>query len=164
MAPVLDAKDEKYPSADLPKTADRQLKGFYTQLYTIYNQHYGLLVDVDGTKYKLMTVPKAISENPFTHYLVPRIWSSLKTNPDITNLTVDAANWHTLDSLGQDTSSKDILKGTEYQLKNNDFLLIQYSRTADNENGEAVLVQEAYTAKTTPNIIKPNFDLYDSED
>jgi hypothetical protein len=145
------------------------LEGLYTRTGSDFSKHYGKLVDTDHTSYKLLEVVKAITANPFDYYYVPRIWSNLVDNPANKN-TASAAEWHTADGLGRnDNNTPGLTKGVEYQLKEGEYLLINYSKSAENSD-EKISVDEYYTGPVTDGdttiagaIIKPNFDLQDSD-
>ena len=144
------------------------LEGLYTKTGSDFSKPYGKLVDTDHTSYKLLAVVKTISANPFDYYYVPRIWSDLANKPENTN-TAAASEWHTADGLGRnDNNTPGLTKGVEYQLKAGEYLLINYSKSAENSD-EKISVDEYYTGPITEGdittkgaIIKPNFDLQDS--
>ena len=163
-----DASDEKVRSKEAESTADIKIEGLYTKANSDFSKPYGRLVDVDHASYKLLAVVKAITANPFDYYYVPRIWSGLKDEPaDIA--TAKASEWHTEDGLGRNHDKvPGLSKGVEYQLKEGEYLLINYSKSAENSD-EKIAVNEYYTGPVNNGeevikgtIIKPNFDLQDS--
>ena len=170
---LINLSSARLDSADPAKATGTELKdvsleGLYTKVGSDFSKPYGKLVDTDHTSYKLLSVVKAITANPFNYYYVPRIWSNIATNPE-NSTTASAVEWHTADGLGRnDANTPGLSKGVEYQLKENEYLLINYSKSAENSD-EKIVVNEYYTGPITENgtttkgaIIKPNFDLQDS--
>ena len=168
---IINLEEAKLDSTDPNKATGLQsvnLEGLYTRVGSDFSKPYGKLVDTDHTSYKLLAVVKAITANPFDYYYVPRIWSDIATNPENTNTAADS-EWHTADGLGRnDNNTPSLSKGVEYQLKTGEYLLISYSKSAENSD-EKIEVKEYYTGPITEGdhvikgtIIKPNFELQDS--
>lgn len=74
----------------------------------------------------------------------------------------DDSDEHTKDGLGKDAKGSSILKDSEYQLDSGEYLLINYTNSKTNENGEEIkTVHNEYYGEGK--IIKPNFGLISSE-
>lgn len=171
----LDHTDEKFNNTALSSnrinlTADdggasdapshKKIKGFYNIIPGTGT--IGHLVDSINRKYKLVEQAKNVADNPFDTYYIPRIWSSLKTienqsQKDIAN----AKDWHTFDGLGQNAKTANLTKNIEYELGKNEYLLINYVQSKSDNSDQK---EEIYKIYSQGQIIKPNFELSDSED
>lgn len=117
----------------------------------------------DSIKYSAVTQMRnpAVGKNILNYYYLP-IYHGLES----TNYT------YTRDGLGANAILNYIPANTEYQLKDGDELYINYtqSNSTDGSNTNSTVVNIVYTkdyvdprSGLTKNIIKPNFDMYDSE-
>lgn len=161
----LDHTDDKYREEKTISLSDEsraRIKGFYKIISSNLQSNVGQLVDSEGRKFKLVEATKDVADNPFDYYYVQRIWSSIETIDDESKrATAEAKDWHTIDSLGQNAVPFALSKGTEYRLKEKEYLLINYTQSKSDNSDQK---EEIYKVYTTGAIIKPNFDLSDSED
>ena len=99
--------------------------------------------------------PGTLPGNVFTTYYIQQTFKDAVSSGD-------PENRHTENGLGQNGSYIGIDKGTEYELRDGEYLLVNYtsSTTSDSEEVKTV-VNECYTGKAGV-IIKPNFKLLDS--
>lgn len=136
------------------------IKGFYKINATGMNLNTGYLVD-SGNKYKLVESTKDTTK-PFQNYYVPRIWYNSETPAtESAQATASAAQWHTVDGLGQDAVPFELSKGIEYELKPNEYLLINYIKSKAEDSDQK---EEVYKTYGPGHIIKPNFTISDSND
>ena len=159
----LDHTDTSYASATNRVVNNVAIKGLYHVDNISMSNAVGFLKDQNGTKYKLTETVKATTTNLFDYYYVPRIWSSLVTNP--TKNQVDDNLWHTQDGLGQEAQPETLVAGTEYALGQGEYLLINWLTSATNADGTSSDQKiEKCEIYREGDIIKPNFDLVDSVD
>ena len=79
--------------------------------------------------------------------------------------------YHTLDGLGQDTVGYKLEENSEYKLKENEYLLINYTKSDENDSEKKIVVNEILPwnrrdeqGNIVGTIIKANFAIEDSED
>ena len=171
----LDHTDEEFDNVDLSKniitltTAGasdgedkyKKIEGFYRIISNNIGT-IGRLVDSFGSKYKLVEQGKDVADNPFDIYFVPRIWSGLKTIEDESQkAAANAKDWHTIDGLGQNAVPFNLTKNIEYELGEKEYLLINYTQSKSDNSDQK---EEIYKVYRQGHIIKPNFELSDSED
>ena len=143
------------------ESSHKKIKGFY-RIISNKIGNIGQLVDSFGSKYKLVEQGKDVADNPFDIYFVPRIWSSLKTIEDESQkATASAKDWHTFDGLGQNAVPFNLPKNIEYELGEDEYLLINYVQSKSDNSDQK---EEIYKVYSQGQIIKPNFELSDSED
>lgn len=162
----LDHTDSAYDSEDstnnlITLSSDVRFKGFYKVTGGNLRGNLGYLIDNEGRKFRLVETPKDIAANPFNSYFVPRIWSGIAELTDPTNTNVGANLWHTQNGLGQDAVPFELTKGIEYELRPNEYLLINYTQS-QSDNSE--IKEDVYKVYSSGTIIKPNFAIADSED
>ena len=135
------------------------IPGFYKITGGNLKGNIGYLVDQDGFQYRLVESPKDIAEIPFSYYYVPRMWTGevLKTGSG----SVTANAWHTQDGLGQDIVPFELPAGVEYELRDGDYLLVNWTQSQD---GNSDVKEDHWETYQKGTIIKPNFKLVDSED
>jgi hypothetical protein len=159
----LDHTDSSYSEKANRVVNNVAIKGLYHVDNISMSNVVGFLKDQNGTKYKLTETVKATTNNLFDYYYIPRIWSSLVTNP--TKNQVDDNFWHTQDGLGQEAQPETLAAGTEYALGQGEYLLINWLTSATNADGTSSDQKiEKCEIYREGDIIKPNFDLVDSVD
>lgn len=158
---VLDYTDSSYSETfanNIPTCTP--FKGLYKHNGSDFKSSGGYLIDQNGIQFKLVESPKDIATVPFNYYYVPRIWHTEASNPTSGMESTEASAWHTKDGLGQNSTSFELPKNTEYELEEDEFLFIHYVKSADETSDEKIDVCEVYSEG---DIIKPNFKLSDSE-
>ena len=110
----------------------------------------GYLVDENSVKYATCTSQKASIEE----YYVQMTWTKA--------IPTDTGNGtHTEDGLGKSAVYTGIPKDGEYQLREDDALYINYTKTNNDEKETKTVVNKVYTAADKV-IIRANFELLDS--
>lgn len=135
------------------------IKGFYKVNGGNLQGIAGHLIDQDGVQFKLVESPKDIAVNPFTYYRVPRLWSDTVSNS--AQEANEAKYWHTKDGLGQNAKPFELSAGIEYCLGHDEYFLVNWTQTKEGSNDEK---EEYWLTYGEGDIIKPNFNLADSED
>lgn len=158
---VLDYTDAEFVSGGVGNNlVTVTLKGLYKHNGSDFKTSGSALIDRNGVQFKLVDSPKDIAAVPFNYYYVPRVWKKEEI-PTTTNLdSLEACNWHTKDGLGQNATSYDLPANVEYELDKDEYLLIHYVTSADENSDEKVDICEVLKEG---DIIKPNFKLADSE-
>lgn len=160
----IDSKDKEFNTVGPTTTLSNdtlRIKGLYKINGAATPGNVGELTDSEGHIFKLVESPKTIATNPFNSYYLPRIWTSTEIPTDANLTNVEAKDWHTQNSLGQSSQPVKITAGTEYELKQNEYLLINYTKSKNETSDEKVEICDVHRPGE---IIKPNFDLVDSED
>jgi hypothetical protein len=146
--------DKSTTSITLDFSKGEGIKGFYKTSGGNLQGNVGYLIDQNGIQFKLVETPKDVAEIPFNYYYVPRFWVSNKEN----NLG-DAKDWHTKNGLGQNAEPFELAAGVEYELKDDEYLLINWTQSKENNSDEK---EEHWETHKKGDIIKPNFNLVDS--
>ena len=144
---------------DIPETDLNSVTTYETlkSAWTIYrslgfntSHQIGKLVDDNLIKYTPVTNNKSSNIN---EYFVPELHPKAEA----------AAGLVTIDGLGRSLELNEVLKNAEYQLKDGEYLLINYTETKTSEDSsqETKQVINKYYGKGT--IIKANFALIDSD-
>lgn len=155
----IDYTDDLYSSSS-ELTLDGKsvtIKGFYKVNGGNLQGSVGYLIDQDGIQYKLVETPKDIPSVPFNYYYVPRFWSGIKDGKEGTT----ANKFHTIDGLGQNAQPNELTAGVEYRLQPGEYLLLNWVQSKENNSEEK---EEFCKTYSDGDIIKPNFNLVDSED
>ena len=160
-----DAQDEKKDDEGNPyankmtakNDQNYKIKGLYKNTITSLEKSIGELVDENHRVFKLVDQWNPINVNPFTYYYVPRLWSSkMYTSDDLS-----PSKSHTQNGIGQHAEYHGIKKDQEYELKDGEYLLINYTSSTSTEGNDVkTVINEKYDKGT---IIKANFELMDSE-
>jgi hypothetical protein len=135
--------------------ANFYIEGVYKTISTNISNTIGYLVNDSHTKYKLLSGwDKTLnSEKVLDEYYVPCLWTHDCYHRGGTHID------HAQFGVGKAAELAAIPKNTEYQLKDDEYILINYSSSEGQADGSAVPVNTYLGANT---IIRPNFDLYDS--
>ena len=131
--------------------------GLYIEINTDITHDCGYLVDASHVKYKELQRIVNITADPFLYYHVQRLWSEQRYDK---NSISSAAACHTANGLGQNSVYEGIPANTEYRLKADEYLLINYTSSTTTDGNEEKTKINSYWGPGT--IIKPNFDLIDS--
>ena len=153
----LDHADEGF--GDVTEVDKISLKGFYKVNGGNLQGNAGYLIDQEGLQYRLVETPKDIATIPFNYYYVPRIWLD-EAVVDTTEVG-EAKNWHTKNGLGQDAQPFELPKNGEYELRDGEYFLVNWTQSKDSNSDEK---EEHWKTYSKGHIIKPNFMLSDSED
>ena len=140
------------------ETKNIKFKGLYKNSGVDFSKSCGNLVDNLHNKYKLVEVYANIISDPFENYYLPRIWNETISNSNDSS----AAAAHTENGLGQNAEYGGIAANKEYCLKPSEYLLINYTSSSSTEGAENKTKINTYYGPGT--IIKPNFELIDSEE
>ena len=117
-------------------------KGLFFKLNLDMSRPAGKLVDIDHWKYRQATSPEAVTETEaLLKYCVQ----------DITETTTYG--------IGQDSTAVGIPKNTERVLGENEYILINYTTSSNDADGEDVIKNEVLKPG---DIVRTNFDLTDS--
>ena len=118
-------------------------KGLYRIIGTNLTYVPGYMIDLNYNKYVLVS-SQISSVSQIDSYYVPEGTANNEYG------------------LGKNQKLSGILKNTEYQLKEGEYLLINYTDSKTDTEGKTTesVVNKVYTKGT---IIRPNFDLFDSE-
>lgn len=152
------AKNTKYYYLDI-KNKDNFVSLFnkcgqlYEQLKPDVSRNVGKYVDSRLHKYQARNT--AFSSF-IKDYYIPVTHAETVEPGDI-----DVPEGCTKDGLGRDSDGSDISKDAAYQLKDNEYLLINYTKSKTDESGNETksVVNECYKAGA---IIQPNFGIVDS--
>ena len=155
----LDSTDRDYNINTKYRVESIKINGFYLFASGGSSGYVGYLVDQDGLQFKRVETYKQIAADPFTYYYVPRIWNT--TVPKTSTAPAEAQDWHTQDGLGQKGQLFELPKGIEYELTEDEYLLINWTQSKEGNDEEKEEQNKVYGKGT---IIKPNFLLVDSED
>lgn len=147
-----DAEYDDETSTTSPK-AKAKLFGIYEFVRRDYSRNVGKLVDENHNIYRPLQTTKVMTGSAFDGWYVQQTFAET-SNPST------SSSGHTMDGLGQDGSYVGIRANEEYELKSNEYLLINYtnSETVDEEERKTV-INKHYGPGT---IIRPNFELIDS--
>ena len=130
----------------------------------------GELVDINREKYTIPDTYRTPVGAAYDSYYVPQTWNSLIEPGEDT----EYPDGHTENGLGRNGDLDHIPEGTEYKLKTDEYLCINYTHASSTEDNSAqTVINEIYTknkhyinGRLDPDykvgIIKPNFDLNDS--
>lgn len=131
---------------------NENLNGLYISTSTDASRVPGYLVDINGRRFVEASTWQS-STDAYINYFVQ------KTHAD-SNLTADdVADRYIASGLGQAAVSSGISENEEYRLKTGEYLLINYTKSADDDSEVKTRVNRVFTAGT---IIRPNFQLIDS--
>ena len=152
-------------------TQDPALQVYWNLGYNASNI-VGELVDINREKYTIPDTYRTPVGDAYDSYYVPQTWNSL-IEPGESDSYPDG---HTINGLGRNGDLDHIPEGTEYRLKTDEYLCINYTHASSTEDNNAqTVINEIYTkdkhyinGRLDPDykvgIIKPNFDLNDSEE
>lgn len=128
-------------------------------LYTLGAQNlsnYGKFIDAKGNKYNNLVSLPSINVNGFatlsTKVYIPQLWAAADPSDNTA---------HTEDGLGRNQVLKSIAADSDYQLGTDEFLLLNYSSSEGQPEGQTVPVS-LYLGPDY--IIRPNFALFDSRE
>lgn len=125
------------------------LKGIYKNNGVDLKKTPGYLIDSSKISYsEITTINTNYADGNLKHFYIP-----------IPHDT-DEAEQYTMDGLGRNGGNPGISTKTAYQLQEGDYLFINYSDSSDAESDAKTVINKVYTTGT---IIKPNFELADSE-
>lgn len=138
--------------------SESTLKGLFRKVASAGSYTPGYLVDASYIKYGECTIWRTFSE-PLDDGFFVQLTHDNEQSPEDGNALEQC--W-TKDGLGLDAETAGIPANAEYQLKANEYLLINYtpSSTSEEENVVTETVNEVYKYG---DIIRPNFELIDSE-
>jgi len=126
--------------------------GLYWRLNMDLSRPIGKLVDESHWKYRLSLQPQTVLETQSLDKYY------------IQDVTADPAGTPEADKtygVGRDASNVNVKSGVEYKLQDGEYILINYTQAADEASGKAEkIINEVLKAG---DIIKPNFDLVDSD-
>ena len=125
-----------------------RLNGLYRSLGADMQKSSGKLVDANGIKY-LPAYTHSNLNKPLNNYYVQQTHPATDTE-------------FTVDGLGKDATFVGIAKDSEYQLSSTEYILFNWTDSQKDESGNETktVMNKVYGPGT---IIKPNFDLTDSE-
>lgn len=159
-------RDKSSYSLETPDT-DHSFAGIYVKAVSSPDLMLGYLVDNNYTRYKLANTARTLTEteSSFGYYFVPILWKEPKSGNSkatLENTTgyYDINEYHTMNGLGQSAEYSGIVADAEYELKDDEYLLINYTQSSSDDTNQTTVINE-YLGKGT--IIKPNFNLIDSK-
>lgn len=132
---------------------NKKLAGLYHQLPADRSRVIGEMVDYRYYKYQRCDYARPYAEDMLSVYFVQETFE----NDDSTN--ADIKKRHTADGFGHNGSIKGIPINSDYELQDGDYLLINYTKAASDENSTDTVINLKYTKGA---IIKPNFQIKDS--
>lgn len=135
------------PAGTVPEELDLEhmITEVYTRARSNKSRSIGYLVDENKFKY---TEAQSLGNNTIETLYIPRLWA-------------DETTTHTKDGLGADAQSNGIKANTEYQLRDGEYILINYSTSEGREDGTTVIKNVVIPAGS---IVKANCELVDSEE
>ena len=132
------------------------LNGLYRVSGQSSDYNWGKYVDTQYRKYKPAGF-YSTSPEPFEAYYVQQTHPSIR-EPEP---PYSAEDCYTQDGLGRDATIVGIAANTEYELKQDEYLLINYTSSTATSGDTKTIINEAYREG---DIIKPNFELVDSKE
>ena len=136
---------EAVPERGLPRELEgtHLINNIYKRSTASTKRNIGYLVDALKFKYTELT---GLGKRALKDLYIPRLWK-------------EADETHTTNGLGIDAVSAGIKANTEYQLKNDEYILISYSTSEGREDGATVVKNIVIPGNA---IIKANFEIVDS--
>lgn len=138
-----------------PATGYKKLNGIYRTV-GVQEKPFGYLIDIDLKKYLPAYKFGAVSSNK----------EALNNFYVQATREADSSALGTADGLGRDAQYQGLPKDGEYQLKNGEYLLINYTDSQKDDSGaeRKTVINKVYDVDENGNgiIIRANFDLIDS--